>query len=78
MTHLPQLTLPDDVLSTRNFHSVTAIPLASGFIEVTVFGGDPHYPSNQLDKEVQSIAATTIMTFSELNQCAYHVCTEKV
>ena len=75
---LLQLTLPDDILSTRNFHSVTTISLAPGFIEVTMFGGIPHYIPNQHDNEVQSIAATTIITFSELNQCAHHVYREGV
>ena len=65
-----QLTLLDDILSTRGRHSVTAIPLAPGLIEVTMFGGTPHFVPNQ--HEIQSIAATTIITFSELNQHAYH------
>ena len=43
-----------------------------------MFGGIPHYIPNQHDNEVQSIAATTIITFSELNQCAHHVYREGV
>ena len=42
---------------------MTAIALAPALIEVTVFGGSPHceiYYGN-----VQSIAATAILTFSE-------------
>ena len=52
---------------------MTAISLAPGLIEITMFGGAPHYVPNQRDNQVQSIAATTIITFSELNQCAHHV-----
>ena len=57
---------------------MTAISLAPGLIEITMFGGAPHYVPNQRDNQVQSIAATTIITFSELNQCAHHVYREGV
>ena len=70
---LPQLTLPDDILSTRRDHSITAISLAPGLIEVTMFGGVPSFVPGQHASEVQSIAATTIIMFSELNQCAHCV-----
>ena len=49
-----QLTLPD----ARYGHSVTAISLAPGLTEVTMFGGtNYHY----------CIAATTIISFGESN-----------
>lgn len=54
---------------------MTAVSLAPGLIEVTMFGGDPHFDLGQRDSEVQSIAATTIIRFSELHQCA-RVCRE--
>ena len=57
---------------------MTAISLTPGFIEVTMFGGAPNYVPNRKIQEVQSITATTIITFSELNQCAYHVYREGV
>ena len=52
---------------------MTAISLAPGLTEVTVFGGAPHYNPDQ----VQIIAATTILTFSE-SICVLLVCTKKV
>ena len=55
---------------------MTAISLAPGLTEVTVFGGAPHYNPNQRDRNVQSIAATAILTFGELNLCA-PLCTKK-
>ena len=64
----PQLTFPDDVL-LRCSHSMTAISLTPSLIEVTVFGGDPHYDPYQQFRDIQSIAATTILTFGELVYC---------
>ena len=62
-----QLTLPDHnniiVMLPRCAHSITAILLAPGLIEVTVFGGCPQYDSRQLDEELPKLAGTTIMTF---------------
>ena len=52
---------------------MTAISLAPGLIEVTMFGGSPSLVSGRLDSEIQCMAATTIMMFSELNQCAHCV-----
>ena len=48
---------------------MTAISLAPGLIEVTVFGGALHFVPNQRDSEIQSIAATTILT---LGMCALY------
>ena len=42
---------------------MTAIALAPALIEVTVFGGALHY--EKYDRNIQSIAATAILTFSE-------------
>ena len=61
--HVHQLTLPDDIQSTRCGHSVTAISLTPGLTEVTVFGGSSSLRADDC------IAATTIMTFGELNLC---------
>ena len=73
ITYTLQLTLPDDIPSTRRGHSVTAVSLASGLTEVTMFGGtsSPHHH----DRETQStyIAATVIITFGELNPCPHPV-----
>ena len=54
-----QLTLPDDIQSTGYGHSVTAISLAPGLTEVTMFGGasSPH--------SSDCIATTTIISFGE-------------
>ena len=62
---LSQLTLPDDILSTRDSHTLTAISLTPDLTEVTMFGGNPHYIPSQRDSKVQSVAATTIMMFGE-------------
>ena len=64
-----QLTLPDDIPSTRDNHSLTAISLTPGLIEVTMFGGAPSFFPGQRDSEVHTIAATTIIMFGELNEC---------
>ena len=64
-----QLTLPDDIPSTRRRHSVTATSLAPGLTEVTMFGG-----STSDDR----IALTTVMTFGELNPCPLRVYKESV
>ena len=65
--YLLQLTLPDDIQSTRRGHSVTAISLAPGFTEVTMFGGSSSLYS------VDCLAATTIITFGELNLCPHRM-----
>ena len=44
---------------------MTAIALAPTLIEVTVFGGALHFEKSY--RIIQSIAATAILTFSELN-----------
>ena len=46
---------------------MTAISLAPGLTEVTMFGG-----SSSLYSE-DCIAATTIITFGELNLCPHHM-----
>ena len=70
MSHheLHQLTLPDDIQSTRWVHSVTAISLAPDLTEVTMFGGS-NSPYLLYGREAQKtcIAATTIISFGELN-----------
>ena len=63
--YLPQLKLPDDVAS-RWGHSVTAISLTPGLTEVTVFGGARLFVPNLPARDIQTIAATTILTFGEL------------
>ena len=60
-----QLTLPDDIQSTRWGHSVTANSLTPGLTEVTMLGGSSSSRQNDC------IAATTIITFSELSLCPY-------
>ena len=69
---VPQLTLPDDIPSTRR-HSMTAVSLAPGLIEVTMFGGDIRYHRllSQPLSEMQSILATAIIMFSELSDPVY-------
>ena len=52
---------------------MTVISLTPDLTEVTVFGGAPTFGPTLLDSKVQSMAATTIMMFSELNQCAHCV-----
>ena len=52
---------------------MTAISLTPGLNEVTMFGGSPNNFSGQRDNEVQRMAATTIIIFGELNQCAHRV-----
>ena len=64
---LHQITLPDDIQSARCGHSVTAISLAPGLTEVTMFGGSSSTQSKDC------IAATTIITFGELNPCPHHM-----
>ena len=66
-----QLTLPGDIQSTRWTHSATAISLAPGLTEVTMFGGSnsPHHLINDREAQSTCIAATTIITFGELNLC---------
>ena len=72
---LPQLTLPDDnIPSTRRRHSVTAISLAPGLTEVTMFGGS----TSVNDHSRIALALTTIMTFGELNPCPHRVYKEGV
>ena len=75
MSHheLHQLTLPDDIQSTRWVHSVTAISLAPDLTEVTMFGGS-NSPYLLYGREAQKtcIAATTIISFGELNLIAVH------
>ena len=62
-----QLTLPDDIQSKRCGHSVTAISLAPGVTEVTMFGGSSSHRPNDC------IAATTIISFGEFKSCPHHV-----
>ena len=50
-----------------------AISLTPDLTEVTMFGGSPRYIPSQQDSKVQRVAATTIMMFGELNQCAHCV-----
>ena len=73
--YLPQLALLDDILTARWTHSVTAISLAPGLTEVTIFGGSnsPHHVLYPKDIKSTCIAATTIMTFGELNPCPHCV-----
>ena len=52
---------------------MTAISLTPDLIDVTMFGGAPTFAPTQLDSEIPTMAATTIMMFSELNQCAHCV-----
>ena len=59
-----QLTLPDDVQSTRCLHSTTATTLGPGLVEVIMFGGIDDFKNRTL------IAATTILRFSK-SSC-YH------
>lgn len=47
-------------------HSVTAISLTPVLTEVTVFGGARLYVPNLPAGDVQTIAATAILTFGEL------------
>ena len=65
---LPQVALSDDVITSRKSHSMTAISLAPGLTEVTLFGGSPLYNPKQRGRDIQSIAATAILTFGEFNQ----------
>ena len=62
-----QLTLPDDIQSTRWAYSVTGISLAPGLTEVTVFGGTSSHLINDC------ITATTIVSFGESNPYLHHV-----
>ena len=75
--YLHQLTVPDDIQSTRWTHSVTAISLAPGLTEVTMFGGS-NSPHLLCDGGAWStcIAATTIIMFGELNDVI--VCIKRV
>ena len=68
-----QLTLPDDILSTRWVHSVTAISLAPGLTEVTMFGGSnsPHHLVYEREAQSTCKAATVVITFGELNPCPH-------
>ena len=64
--HTLQLTLPDHSMLSRDSHTVTAISLAPGLIEVTVFGGCPQFdPGLSLEKEPK-LAATAILNFGKL------------
>ena len=47
---------------------MTAISLAPGLIEVTVFGGSPLFVPKQHASEAQSIAASTVLTFGEFSK----------
>lgn len=58
-----------NVLS-RYGHTLAAISLAPGLIEVNVFGGASQY---RPDKYVQSMAATAIMTFSKFMNDNNHI-----
>ena len=46
---------------------MTAISLTPGLIEVIVFGGASYFDPKESDRDRQSIAATLILTFGELN-----------
>ena len=61
-----QLTLPDHDMVSRSRHSVTAISLAPGLIEVTVFGGCPQYDPGRYADEETKLAATAILNFGKL------------
>ena len=74
---LPQLTLPDGILSTRDSHSVTAVSLTPDLTEVTMFGGVPSFDPTQLDSEIQTIAATTTMMFGELIESVCSLCVRR-
>ena len=58
-----QLTLPHNIQSTRWGHSVTAISLAPGLTEVTMFGGSSSLHSNDC---IAAAATTIILSFGEL------------
>ena len=65
---LPQLTSQLDKDTVLRFgHSLTAISLAPGLTEVTLFGGAPHFIPHQLHRDIQSVASTTVLTFSKFN-----------
>ena len=59
-----QLTLPDQTILLRFGHSITAVYLAPGLIEVTVFGGCPRPITGSLVyEEIPKLAATAILAF---------------
>ena len=64
---LPQLTSQLDKDTVLRFgHSLTAVSLAPDLTEVTLFGGAPHFVPHQLHRDIQSMAPTTVLTFSKL------------
>ena len=67
---LPQLTSQLDKDTILRFsHSLTAISLAPGLTEITLFGGAPHFIPHQLHRDIQSMAAATVLIFSKFNWC---------
>ena len=66
---LPQLP---DGFPPRYGHSITAVELVPGLIEVTVFGGVTQYDSKKSLDHQAMVAETTIMSFGMLANC--HLC----
>ena len=61
-----QLTLPDHDILSRCAHTVTAIFLAPGLIEVTVFGGFSQFILGISFEERPQLAATAKLIFGKL------------
>ena len=60
-----QVRLPADIQPRRS-HSVTAITLCSGLVDVIVFGGiSEDYDGYKAIKDCSRIAETTVITFGE-------------
>ena len=60
-----QVTLPDGSLP-RWRHSITAVTLCPGLVDVVVFGGCPDdFDSKKPAKDHHKIAETSVITFSE-------------
>ena len=60
-----QLNITDNKILLRRGHSNTAVFLAPGLIEVTVFGGCPQFDLIRSFEDEPKLAATTIMTFGK-------------
>ena len=60
-----QVTLPDGHLPGWD-HSITAVTLCPGLVEVVVFGGCPDdFDLERSDEDDPKIAETSVITFSE-------------
>ncbi len=64
---ISQVELPDE-LQPRRGHTLTAVSLAPGLTEVTMFGGSPKWDPTGIDEKQPKLADTVLLRLGEWRQ----------